>query len=382
MAQDGSTYQSAASRPVVSRSVCLIANTLGATDLGGHLWVYLNWALGLQEAGCDVVWLEVVEPGMEDGLRREATRVLASRLAAVGLAGCLRIDTDGLDDIYEADLVLNLRYEVPERLTRAFHRSALVDIDPGLLQSWMAAGQVEVPPHDLYITTGETVGTKAALFPDCGHHWFYTPPPVHLRSWPVVSPSDPPTAYTTISSWWGDEWLRVGDELLDNNKRRAFLDHLDVAERTPVALELALSLGESAEEQADVLLLRKHGWQVRDAWSVSSTPDLYRNYIHGSRGEFSCAKPCYGLLQTAWVSDRTVCYLASGLPAVVEHTGISSFLPDARGLFRFGDVDGAVRALDRAESDYSLQCREARSLAEEFFDAGQVLRRVLEVALP
>jgi hypothetical protein len=38
--------------------------------------------------------------------------------------------------------------------------------------------------------------------------------------------------------------------------------------------------------------------------------------------------------------------------------------------------------LDRAESDYSLQCREARSLAEEFFDAGQVLRRVLEVALP
>ena len=24
----------------------------------GHLWAYLNWALGLQRLGCEVVWLE------------------------------------------------------------------------------------------------------------------------------------------------------------------------------------------------------------------------------------------------------------------------------------------------------------------------------------
>src|SRR5947199_7750161 len=29
-------------------------------------------------------------------------------------------------------------------------------------------------------------------------------------------------------------------------------------------------------------------------------------------------------LRNAWVSDRTLCYLASGKPAVIQHTGASS----------------------------------------------------------
>ena len=28
---------------------------------GGHLWVYLNWALGLHAVGCDVTWLEAAD---------------------------------------------------------------------------------------------------------------------------------------------------------------------------------------------------------------------------------------------------------------------------------------------------------------------------------
>ena len=49
-------------RPVVGLS----ANTLSYPQGGGHMWVYLNWALGLRDAGCDVVWLE--------GVRRENAR--------------------------------------------------------------------------------------------------------------------------------------------------------------------------------------------------------------------------------------------------------------------------------------------------------------------
>jgi hypothetical protein len=69
--------------------------------------------------------------------------------------------------------------------------------------------------------------------------------------------------------------------------------------------------------------------------------------VRSSRGEFSCAKPAYVLFDTAWVSDRTLCYLASGKPAVVQYTGPSRFLPDGEGLFRFRTFDEAARSLRR-----------------------------------
>jgi len=85
---------------------------------------------------------------------------------------------------------------------------------------------------------------------------------------------------------------------------------------------------------------------------VSATPEQYRAYIQGSRGEFSCVKPYCIQFANAWISDRTLCYLASGKPAVVQHTGASRFLPDAEGLFRFRSMDEAVRALAAVEADY------------------------------
>jgi hypothetical protein len=128
--------------------------------------------------------------------------------------------------------------------------------------------------------------------------------------------------------------------------------------------------------------LQDRGWRVRDAWEITGTPWGYRRYIQSSLGEFSCAKPSYVRLQNAWISDRTLCYLASGKPAVVQYTGASRFLPDREGLFRFRDIEEAAICLDLAASDYERQCRLARMLAEEYFDARKVVARVLERALP
>jgi hypothetical protein len=44
-------------------------------------------------------------------------------------------------------------------------------------------------------------------------------------------------------------------------------------------------------------------------------------------------------------------------------------------------MEEAVSFLDRAMSDYERQGREARALAEEYFDAEKVARGVLERAL-
>jgi hypothetical protein len=81
------------------------------------------------------------------------------------------------------------------------------------------------------------------------------------------------------------------------------------------------------------------------------------------------------------VSDRTLCYLASGKPAIVENTGSSRFLPEAAGLFRFRDLEEAARHLETVEADYDRHCRLARALAEEYFDGVKCATRVLEQAL-
>ena len=76
---------------------------------------------------------------------------------------------------------------------------------------------------------------------------------------------------------------------------------------------------------------------------IAATPHDYQRYIQRSAGEFSCAKPSCIRMQNAWISDRTVCYLASGKPAVVQHTGVSRYLPDSAGLFRFSNPVEAVQ---------------------------------------
>src|SRR5262249_44672775 len=124
-----------------------------------------------------------------------------------------------------------------------------------------------------------------------------------------------------------------------------------------------------------------YGWRIQDSHQFTATPEEYRSYVQQSRGEFSCAKPSCMQLQNAWVSDRTICYLASGKPAIVQHTGPSQFLPDAEGLFRFRDVDEAARMISLVEADYEHQCRAARILAETYFDAEKVLTRLLAKAL-
>jgi len=127
--------------------------------------------------------------------------------------------------------------------------------------------------------------------------------------------------------------------------------------------------------------LEERGWRLQDSTSVASTPWDYQRYIQGSLGEFSCVKPSCVRFQNAWISDRTLCYLASGKPAVMQHTGPSRMLPDAAGLFRFEDLRQAAHCLETVAADYDRQCRLARQLAEEFFDSKKVVKSVLERVL-
>jgi hypothetical protein len=275
----------------------------------------------------------------------------------------------------QSEILLNFHYALDQPAVSRFKKAALVDIDPGLLQLWIAQGHISPARYDLYFTIGETVGTDEALFPDCGLRWLYTPPPVSLTEWhPVAAP--PRAPYTTVSGWWG-QWLEIEGELFENSKRTSFLPYLDLPARASAAFELALCLPADNNPVED--LLRQNGWGVNQAREMSY--EQYRDFVYRSRGEFSCAKPSCMKLQNAWISDRTLCYLASGKPAIVQHTGPSRFLPEAQGLLRFRTPEEAVRLLAESESNYPRHCRDARALAETYFDARKVVTGVLDKAL-
>lgn len=377
-------------------------NVASFPEGGGHFWVYMQYVHGLRQAGCDVYWLERFRRGKDRARDARAMTTFFERMTRFGLDGKVLLYTqddapDGGEPVLEfvgvtvreadavlarADLLLNFHYAIDPRLLARARRTALVDIDPGLLQFWISTGQLRVPSHDVYLTIGETVGTPAALFPDCGLSWTQFRPPVCLDLWPYSFDPKRET-FTTVAGWWSGQWVRGmvdGREIYyENTKRISFLDFVALPERTPQPIELALYLADDDDD--DLALLDRHGWSVRRSQDVAGTPEQYRSYVQGSRGEFSCAKPSCMKLQNAWISDRTLCYLASGKPAVVQHTGPSAYLPDGEGLFRFTTVDEAAAALEAVNANYERHCRAARDIAATWFDARLVLEGIMNATL-
>ena len=375
-------------------TVCLTpADTLNYPEGGGHLWVFLNWALGLKALGCRPIWLERFPMKLAPAKALANVLALKQNLEFAGMGDSLALYSDShdklpvelkglcldLDTASKADLLLDLQYTLPAEIVGRFSRSALVDIDPGLLQIWMTDRKFMTAAHDVYFSIGETVGAAGSNIPDCGVRWNYTPPPVSLEHWPPAKTTDG-GRYTTVAHWYYGEMNRQG-ETFNNDKRVSFMEYLSLPQTVDAPLELALCLGDS-DDPADPerLLWEENGWYVRHSWDVTGGPFDYQRYIQESRGEFSCAKPSCMRLQNAWVSDRTLCYLASGKPAIVQYTGASRILPEAAGLFRFRTLAEAAAAIERVEADYENQCRLARALAEEHFDARKVVTAVLKKA--
>jgi len=360
---------------------------------GGHLWVYMQYVDALRRLGCEVYLLDSFT-WSSDTPSPARIRDFRDRLARYGVADAVIVGAEGEEGaerhfgipeseawelLESVDLLLNFNYHLSPELVSAPRSSALVDIDPGLLQFWMSRGFIQPASHSLYFTTGETVGAPDSPIPDCGLRWHHIRPPVSLQLWPEVL-DGPGDAFTTVSSWWGErDYVGEPGNYYDNTKRTAFLDFLDLPRHTDQQLEVSLFLAES--DALDRRRLENHGWRVRHSTETAGSPDAYQAYVQASRGEFGWAKASCMRFQNAWVSDRTVCYLASGRPAVVQHTGPSSYLPDAEGIFRFRTLEDAARSLDAVNADYKAQSHLARRLAEEYFDAQKIVGGMLEVAL-
>jgi hypothetical protein len=216
--------------------------------------------------------------------------------------------------------------------------------------------------------------------PTLGREWHTFRPFVHLPAWPAVSDPGPASPFTSVTHWrWEDEVFEWNGGLISTSKREAYIRYLDVPRRAGRSFELAAHI-HPEDDTGDRELLREHGWSLVHPEQIAGSPASYRAYIQRSRAEFACVKPVYSALRTGWLSDRSVCYLASGRPVLCEDTGLPAQIPTGEGLLTFSSLADAVAAVDEVDSRYNEHARAARELAETLFDARACLAEMVALS--
>src|SRR5437764_8186570 len=151
-------------------------NVVNFPEGGGHFWVYMQYAQGLRQLGCEVYWLENFRSSGNAELDAVVLATFITRMKAFGMEEKFilhvnrgNVDAPAVPSEYvgmssaeaeaifkRADLLVNFHYKISPALLARFRRTALVDIDPGSLQFWISRGQISMPEHDCYFTTSET----------------------------------------------------------------------------------------------------------------------------------------------------------------------------------------------------------------------------------
>lgn len=390
----------------MARRQCLIvlAGYLVRFPLGGYAWQVAHYLLGLRALGHDVWFYEdtgyytpafnpitdELGPAYDYGIAAAASFFdrlgLGERWVFVdteqGVAygpGASRVEAL----LWDADLVVNLggvNRILPER--RGGRPATYIDLDPGYTQIKLVNGdsllRAMLDGHTHLFTFGENIGTSRSLVPTDGYTWHTTRQPVVLELW--MEGGYPGCAYTTVGKWnaHGRDLTYQG-ETFQWRKRTEWLRCLDLPAQTGVTFEVAMNVDSVA---GDPELLAAHGWLVVDPIAVSTDPWRYRDYLRGSRGEFTVAKDMYVRLRSGWFSDRAACYLAAGRPVVEQDTGFGDVLPLGPGLHAFRTVADAADAVRLIEADYERASAHASEVAREYFAADKVLGRLLrEVGL-
>ena len=377
--------------------------------LGGVFWDYLQYALGFQQLGHDVLYLEdtggrwcydlteqtFVEAGERNAARfREVVARWAPTLAERWHFRDAAGDMYGMswETVKEfcrtADLFVHNSASCKVRDEyRQARRLVFIDSDPMYTQSSFpryASGEATgdewdrvdmILHHDRFFTFGENVGAPECRIPQVLVDWHPTRQPIVLDRFTPTPPGERRQVLTTVGSWETSEKGPVVDGVAYGGKSREFERFLELPSRTRLPLELALSGPAPRARLAD------HGWRVIDGHAISRDPGTYLDYLGSSWAEWSVAKNAYVDSRSGWFSCRSACYLALGVPVVVQDTGFRRTLPADEGLFAFSTLDEAAAAIEALLGDPLRQAAAAREIAREYFDARIVLGRLLEQSL-
>jgi hypothetical protein len=388
---------------VLEKKKVVLLGMMSKFPVAGAVWGTMQYLVGLERLGYEAYYVEA--HGRTPSMLMQRKDDDSSALAAAYIDRVMRqfdlgdrwafhaLHTDGrcygmsntqLTALYRsAALIINYHGNttpLPEH--SATNRLIYLETDPVELEIELYNGDRKaiefLEPHSAYFTWGLNYGRPDCKVPLPERFRFRpTRPPVVLDLWNSHS-GGPADTFTTIGNWKQCGQVTFQGEVYTWSKHHEFLKFLDVPQRTGQTFELGLA----SFEDADRVLLERHGWKVRHALSFSKDLDTYRDYITRSRGEFTVAKDQNVRLRSGWFSERSAQYLAAGRPVVTQETGFSNALPTGAGLFGFTTMDDIVEAVAAINADYDHHRRAASDLAREYFNYDVVLRQLLsEVGL-
>lgn len=362
----------------------------------GHSWQFLQYLLGFERLGWDVLFLDRLEDdlcrdGFGDPCAPEDSvnlRYVDALMGEFGLERSWSVILDGgrhaglarervFEHVRASDLLINVMgFLADEEILAAAQKRVFLDTDPGFGQMWRDLGLADVfAGHDAHVTIGERIGEDDCAIPDCGLDWITTPQPVILDRWPYAG-RPARDEFTTVARWRG----AYGP--VDYGGRRyglrvhEFRKFAGLPQVSDARFELALDIHPA--DSADADMLAGSGWRLVDPAWIGSSASGYRGYIERSLAEFMVAKGMYVESRSGWFSERSICYLASGRPVLAQDTGLGDLYPVGEGLLTFSTLDEAAGGVEAIRSDWPRHSRAARELAEERFDSDVVLGRLLE----
>jgi hypothetical protein len=389
------------SYPPASRGQVVVWGLLSTLPIGGIVWQVLHYLVPLRRLGFDVWYVEDSYRPTYDMVSFSLLADLADSrenicrvgrfLASVGMGDrwvCRpmgrepigALDETGLDRLYaDAAFAINLcgAEDLGER-QKAVPCRVYLETDPVGSQVLVAQGDAKMirilDDHHWHFTYGGNFGADDCRVPLGRYDWIKTVPPVCLDLWNSAPPPPPDAPLTTVLNWrhklkdvqWNGEawrWTKDGQ----------FSRFLSLPSRSALPLEMCVG----GATVSDLEEISRHGWSIKRSIDYVE-PDRYRDYIRESAGEFSAAKELVVVTRSGWFSDRTVCFLAAGRPAIVQETGFSNFLPTGTGLFGFSSLEEAAAAIEAVAADYQRHSCAARDIAHEYFDADRVVGKILE----
>ncbi len=392
-------------RGFFSREKCLRIVVIGwiiREPLGGMAWHHLQYVLGLADLGHEVYyledsgdrpfcfhpWTETVDTDPTEGL--EFARASFDRIGLSDRWAYYDAHTSGWLGpaarkmraiLATADVLLNVAAWVsPMRpWLEQIPVRVFVDTDPAFTQilhlTTPAAKQTALR-HNAFFSFGERFGKSGSTIPDDGLPWRPTRQPVLLDAWASLTRDPRPAVdggFTTVMSWDSYPAREYGG-IQYGVKSHSFQPYFDLPRK--VAGTFGIAVRRVAKETRDALA--EAGWALSSPKATSRDLDAYRDYIRGSKAEFSVAKHGYVITRSGWFSERSAAYLASGRPVLLQDTGFSEFLPAGLGLVAFNDPEEAAAGVEDIAGNYSAHCRAARDVAAEYFDSRKVLARLLD----
>jgi hypothetical protein len=384
---------------MAKRGRVVLLHFVAQMPMAGIAWQALQYLVGLERLGYEAWYVEnhgtnPYDPRISSVVTECGYNVayLKETLERHGLAGRWAY-WDAINDVYHgmsrervfdllkgADALINL---CGSTRLRDEHMACpvriMVDTDPVYEQIKYAkadpAARAYLDAHTHFFTYGENVGGPGWIVPLCGVPWKPTRPPVVLDLWPVAEGQ--PDCFSTIATWENKgKNIEFEGESYVWSKHVNFMRFLDLPRQTKQCFTMAM-LPPTAEVEA---LVAGKGWKLVDPRPVSASLDAYRNFIQGSRGEFTVAKDIYVRPKSGWFSDRSVCYLASGRPVVTMATEFSRFYPVGEGLLQYTDDASALAAIAAINGDYARHAKAARSVAAEFFASNRVVGAMMDEA--